>query len=1745
MFKSTQQLPIRLGSFLVAGVFAGLSALAMPPGFADTVGQVPLYLVQSVAPILMLDMSRDHQLYFKAYDDYSDITGDGTPDTTYTHSFNYYGYFDHHMCYSYSTANTRFEPFKKADSNKYCDGSHWSGNFLNWASMARIDEIRKILYGGYRSTDTNSDTTLERTYLPNDAHSFAKYYSGADINQLTPVNTALTTSPSYAAASLLVRTWPSDTSRSIPSSSSLPASKQFTIALNINPPPNVNDPVTVVSNANSSNTMSGNVTTYDPATGSLTVNVTAKTGSGSSITPWTITITTTISVPTAMVSSGALSFNIGSVTGASAPRVGDQVKIANNSSPPGSLAHYMLGVVTGYSGGTLNIYATSSNSSDSGVTSWQINDPSRVGITLCNTTVNNSGAYSENVTDPPLIRVAQGNYALWSANERWQCRWFEEKGNTGQIAFPPGGGSNPSNGNDISRTGMGANNTNPVQADVGLVVSSAGPDYVARVQVCKTGTIGDYEKCKGYEKTGSAQKPIGVLQDSGDDGSMWVGLLTGSYGKNKSGGVLRKKAVPFNNITDLKAGNTSTSEVNVTNATATGDGTFTGTSGIVTAINKLRIYGYSHNDGTYFYNSVSASDQCIWGQNSFTNGNCSNWGNPQAEGFLESLRYLAGKTANSAFTTDDSTRITGLTTATWADPLSNNNWCAGLSVLNFNASVTSYDGDDLSTVTDINTTSSASSLTDTVGTGELINGNSYFVGENGTDNNQLCTAKTVSSLGSVKGACPEAPRLSGTYNIAGLAYQAHTHSIRSDLTNSQNQPTKQLVTTYGVALTPAIPKVTIPVPGSTTQTVTILPACRDYTGTPEDASHLIGNCTVVDFKIVQPYTVTGGVGTGSFYVNWEDSEQGGDFDQDMSGVLSYTITSSQITVTTQTYIKSTPYLMGFGYVISGTNNKDGFHAHSGINGFFYPGASPGVDPTGVAACSTTTPCQVTDAATSVTYTLGASSTKLLQPALWYAAKWGGFNDVNKNGVPDSKEWDSITAGQPDNYFSVTDPGQLETSLEKVFQSVIAAISSSSSVVANSVALQTNSRLYQARFNSGDWSGQLWSYVLNSDGSVGNVEWDAGCVLSGTSPCQIKDSTHGTTYNVNVNSQPARQIITYKPFGTSETPQGPVGVPFTWAGLGTSSGSSSVTAQQALLNKNPDTGSTDTNGQDRLNYLRGDRSKEQQKTGGIFRDRSNILGDIVDSSPAYVGPPGFSYPNAWADGGPETGYTTFRTTYANRTPIVYSGANDGMLHGFDASVAVPPATGPTSTSGTEIMAYVPNAVFASLNKLTSPNYNHQYYVDGPPTAGDAFFGSSWHTVLVGGLRGGGPAVYALDITDPSQLTESRAANIVLWEFSNVRTSGDSSDTTSWDANLGYAFSQPAIVRMANKKWAAVFGNGYHSKDLAGDGAAYLYIVDLQTGKLIKKLGPLGTAPTNGLSTPAPVDVNGDNIVDFIYAGDLQGNLWKFDVRDPSPGNWVIAFSGSPLYTAKDASNNLQPITTRPQVGANPTGTGFLIYFGTGKYYESGDNNVTGATTQTFYAVWDKNDSTHGFARSDLLQQTVLATSTAPDGSNVRVTSANPITWRTTGTPTGKMGWFIDLPTTGERQVSDALLRGGSAIFTTLIPSQHPCDYGGSGWLMDLAAASGSPLPSSPFDLSATHNGVFDQNDFVHYTDANGKDQAVPASGISSTVGIIWTPLIVSQTTGIPEFKYMSGSSASIQNVTENPGSAGRQTWRQIQ
>ena len=167
----------------LAGTTSALAPIVWAQTSEDFAAAPPL--LQSAAPArVMLLLSNDHQLYFKAYTDYTDLDGDGELDTTYNDAFDYYGYFHSGMCYDYSDSSGRFEPAGAVVSGHQCAGN-WSGNFLNWASMTRMDIVRRVFYGGKRSLDTDTETVLQRTFLPNDAHAFVKVYDG-DVSSYTP-----------------------------------------------------------------------------------------------------------------------------------------------------------------------------------------------------------------------------------------------------------------------------------------------------------------------------------------------------------------------------------------------------------------------------------------------------------------------------------------------------------------------------------------------------------------------------------------------------------------------------------------------------------------------------------------------------------------------------------------------------------------------------------------------------------------------------------------------------------------------------------------------------------------------------------------------------------------------------------------------------------------------------------------------------------------------------------------------------------------------------------------------------------------------------------------------------------------------------------------------------------------------------------------------------------------------------------------------------------------------------------------------------------------------------------------------------------------------------------------------------------------------------------------------------------------------------------------------------------------------
>ncbi len=669
------------------------------------------------------------------------------------------------------------------------------------------------------------------------------------------------------------------------------------------------------------------------------------------------------------------------------------------------------------------------------------------------------------------------------------------------------------------------------------------------------------------------------------------------------------------------------------------------------------------------------------------------------------------------------------------------------------------------------------------------------------------------------------------------------------------------------------------------------------------------------------------------------------------------------------------------------------------------------------------------------------------------------------------------------FLSARDPASVGEALTKA-TSTIAERGKTTSAGAgfNTPRLTTDSLIFQTELDTTDWSGDLKAFKVNPDGTLEETpEWSAAEILD--------DDTL---------TNPTQRVIL--------TRDATDGVTFEWANL--------TAAQQSDLCETTTTCTAveETLGQLRLAFLRGDRSCEDADVDPgcpsgvdfegdpanddlVLRQRGSRLGDIVSSGPVVVGAPALSWPSTgntfFPTASGET-YAEFRNSNSGRTPVVYVGANDGMLHGFRVS------------DGEELFAYIPSVLFSTaptegLHYLTDTSYAHRFYVDRTPAISDVYIPTTalgadddWRTVAVGGLGAGGRGLYALDITDPALFTPTisttNAANTVMWEF-----------TSAMDAELGYTLSQPVIAMMNNGEWAAIVGSGYN--DTGANLNAHLFIIFLKEGldgtwdeasdDYVKIEVPIAS-PTerNGLSSPAVADLDGNGTIDRVYAGDLLGNLWVFDLSDTTVNNWVVAGSGTPLFQA----GSTQPITVKPQIAKHPSqgdisdGTSddnqpnIMVYLGTGQYLTEADKSTT--TTQAFYGVWDRGD--FGLTTANLQQQTFEA-----DFADNSVVTDLAVDWTT------KFGWYLNLPDSGERVVTDATLRGGIVFFNSLIPLSsitNPCEGGGSGFLYALAMENGGRPDSPVFDVNG--DAVVDPSDVV--AESSPSDPTDPRTEIAGRV-----------------------------------------------
>ena len=709
----------------------------------------------------------------------------------------------------------------------------------------------------------------------------------------------------------------------------------------------------------------------------------------------------------------------------------------------------------------------------------------------------------------------------------------------------------------------------------------------------------------------------------------------------------------------------------------------------------------------------------------------------------------------------------------------------------------------------------------------------------------------------------------------------------------------------------------------------------------------------------------------------------------------------------------------------------------------------------------------------------------------------GLGEVATNQASIAAMNRMATAGGTGSAYMATDRATLSAAFAQITADIQDRTAASAGVAISTGAWKSGTQVFQARFNTGDWSGELRALEMLSSGELATTPtWEAGQRLG------LKDWSTG------------RQILTYR----AASALGSRGVPFRWPANAAAPGASEIPLTLvAALNRNG-AGVVDTHGALRLNYLRGDASRELRRcpactAPSAFRNRpTTVLGDIVNSTPLLVTSGG----RFVRDSAEAAAYDTFRRARAAMAPVVYVGANDGQLHAFDAR------------TGDELFAYVPGLVADRLAALPEAGYTHQYSVDGPLAAGDVHYAGGWKTLLVGTAGAGAKGLYALDISDPANFTEATASRVARWEIDGS------------DASVGHILQQPLIAKARNGRWMVFSGNGLNSSA----GVAQLLAIDAETGAVSRISTLTGTAASpNGLLGLTAISTAGDGVVDIIYAGDQQGRLWKFDLSASDPLGWKVAYGPAaapkPLFSAASG----QAITARPDVTPHPAG-GYLVSFGTGSYLSRDDLGTT--TTQSLYGIRDSGTTV---SANELVGQSVLGTQTGGDGRTYRFSThavGRPSTLFSgddqiteAAFRTGKKGWRLDLPASGERIVTEVLIRAGKVIVSTLIPSSDPCAYGGDGWVMELDAITGNRADSPALDTNGDNR--VDAADRLTLSGQLAHVSGVRVGGIPSA------PSIVRASDRALDDKIVNTSSGTTVRIRESgiTATSGRASWEQLQ
>ncbi len=1246
--------------------------------------------------------------------------------------------------------------------------------------------------------------------------------------------------------------------------------------------------------------------------------------------------------------------------------------------------------------------------------------------------------------------------------------------------------------------GIGSNPANFTK--LGGRNSVAATDLVLRVEACVP--IGGVREggCTGYpDNAPTVWKPTGILHDYASNDSLKFGLLTGSYHNNYSGGVVRR------NITSFK------DEVNA----ATGQ--FSTNDGIARSIDRITIHGWSGSIYDCGYQT---------GRNRYQ-GECKSWGAPIAEMMYEGLRYFSGKSAGTAAYTSGvgSAGNADLTMGfsappTWLNPYrakvnGGNPICSRPVQMVIADPLTSFDNDqlpgsafglDASFGASIGTSDLAglnvSTESDAIWTAEGLGTRNVYVGQSGATYDGNPTAKSASGFSQIVGHAPDETQSRGSYYSAGVARFARVTGVDvGDPLGSPAVPidsSKRAVDTISLALGSLTPKIEFPNPNGGMLTIVPLSKAVANAGinrTP-GAYQATGAITGFYFKSATPTSVTA-------IVTFSDGDQGTDNETDAQVQYDINVSGNAVTVKLSQLDPSPGGIQSnSGYVISGTTN-DGLYldtrSKNGSAGqaYYLDTLSTQSPKNAASPLNTTLLPTFGDTPFTRTFTMTTPTTTsgyLPHDPLWYAAKYGGAGVVDVNG-------------DPTNYFKVTNPANLPAQMGKAFRAAAAlAAVASTSVVGVGQRSLGNAAIYQANYDSLTWSSRLYAFSVQSTGTVSNTTlWEASSKIAAP-------SLRNKLFLGRGGTAAPLQLVTggYTSLSAAGTPS-----------------------------EQTDFGNAAT-----YEYLIGDKSAEERK-GGALRNRGttagadygSVIGDIVNSDPQIISRKDYGY------GAGDAAYATFLSTLTTESLAV--GSNNGFFHIFDAAA--------TASGGGELFGFMPQAARAGVKDLASTAYNHRYFVDGAIGMGHAKIrlpsggvpqatAVGWRSMVVAAGGAGARTVFAINAS-----SQTYTADSVLWEING-------NTTLPIAGTLGNVMDRPGIGKLANGTWVAIFGNGYNSTA----GTASLFVVNLETGAIIKQIRTNDTIIGNGLGTSAIVRITTGNqdTIEYVYGADYKGNIWRFNLSAADPNFWPT--TAARVYTTPTGRPITAEIKVGPATGHASIVGKKMVYFGTGSYLSATDPAML-TPSQALYGIYDDLVSTSNTTVAVVESELTISTlSMATPASDQRISSSPASPWYNV---TGKKGWTLAFEGTanngdpfqpGERVIAPPVRYTAPGLvdaflFTSIVPGIDDCVAGIDAWITGVDAMTGG--------FSKVFDGIANNSLRISGGSPRGvfvlQDGGAPALYISQTIfngNVVSTSFTTSA--GGSQSVSINGTLGQtrvlgIRLTSGTPGaSISRQVWRQL-